>query len=302
MMRMDNTAELVRRLTPIDRQRELLPWRRAGDLTRCFLYWIPVNSFPAPVEQRAWLLHFFERLSCFLKDSEGLREEVFFQFKAFNQLRNPFLNHQREFYPMIGLSRRPGAPGPKPASEEEISAMGREMLKTMKPPDVTKYIADYCYWFVKKAARKQRELFLGHAALTMLFLKPDPKTASVRLPPQFQFLKERPDTKDFDLEGMIKTAVSLQDGFLSKSKQLFGAGLEDDPQFKGLLYVVPLLQTSDFFSQPEEEAKKWFELFDVYINESPPDKGILMAFKNDFEEQLVETLAKMKEEGLVYKE
>lgn len=271
-------------------------------MTRCFLYWIPVTSFPAPIEQRAWLLNFFERLSGFLKDSEGLREEVFFQFKEFFDLRNQFLNHQVEFHPMIGLSRRPGAPLPDFPSEEEVAEISREVLRTMKAPDATKYMPDYCYWFIRKLATKQRELFLGHAALTILFLKPDPNAPSTKLPPPLQFLNKRPDFAKVDFEGMLATGCALQDPFLAKSKALFGAGLEDEPQFKGLLYILPLLQTSDFFSQPEEEAKKWFELFDVYINESPADKGILMAFKSDHEEQLVEILTKMKEEGLVYRE
>jgi len=294
--------ESSHRLTPIDRERERLPWRRAGELTRCFLYWIPVNSFPAPVGQRGWLLEFFQRLSSSLKDSQGMREEVFFQFKSFYDLRKPFLNHQQEFYPLIGLSRRPNTALPEPPSFEEINAMGRKILETGQVPDATQYMPDYCYWFAKKMATKQRELFLGHAALTIIFLKPDPNADAPELPPQLQFLKKRPELAQAGFEGMLATACALQDSFLAKSKFLFGAGLEDEPQFKGLMYILPLLQASDFFSQPDEEAKKWFQLFDVYVNESPADKGILMAFKEDFEEQLVGILKKMKDEGLVYPE
>jgi hypothetical protein len=92
------------------------------------------------------------------------------------------------------------------------------------------------------------------------------------------------------------------DGFQEKSKSLLGVGLQDDPQFKGLRFVLPLLKASDFFSESEQEVEKWFQLFDVYVNESPPDKGILLASKLDLEDSLIDLLKTLKEEGLEYPE
>jgi len=289
------------RLTPLDRSSELLPWRRADELTRCFLYWLPVSSFPATVAERVWLLQFFDRLSGLLTGGMGLREEIFFQFKELYELRNPFVAHQQEFMPICGLSRRPGAPLPTPPSFEEIAAMGKGILATWQAPDVKKFMPDYCYWFARKSAKKQRDLFLGHAALTITFLKPSSTGGAPQLPPQISsFLKNRPELKQLDVEGALASAGALRDGFLAKSKELFGTGLEDEPVYKGLLFILPLLTTADFFAQPAEEADKWFQLFDVYINESPADKGILLASKMDFEDRLIGLLNDMREEGLEY--
>ncbi len=290
------------RLSAADRSLELLPWRRAHELTRCFLYWVPTNSFPVPADQREWLLRFFGALSESLTTKLGLREEIFFRLKEFYELRNSFLNHQREFMPMCGLGRRPGAKLPDAPTEEEIKAMSKAMMESFQLPDGMQFMPDYCYWFSKKSAKKQRELFLGHAALTIVFLKPDPKAAPPQLPPQLAFLKNRPELKQFDFQAALASGAALQDSFLAKSKELFGVGLEEEPQFKGLPFILPLLSTADFFGQPAEESEKWFQLFDVYINESPVDKGILMAFKADVEEQLIDLLNEMKKEGLEYPE
>jgi hypothetical protein len=56
----------------------------------------------------------------------------------------------------------------------------------------------------------------------------------------------------------------------------------------------------DFLDQPEEEAGKWFELFDIYVNESPADRGILLASRFDWEDDLIALLQQMKDEGLEY--
>jgi hypothetical protein len=61
-----------------------------------------------------------------------------------------------------------------------------------------------------------------------------------------------------------------------------------------------MLRSEDFFKQPEDECKKWFELFDVYINESPADRGILLASKNDLDEDLIPLLKAMADEKLEY--
>jgi hypothetical protein len=48
--------------------------------------------------------------------------------------------------------------------------------------------------------------------------------------------------------------------------------------------------------------EKWFGLFDLYVNESPDDKGLLLASKTDLDEDLIEMLKEMREEDFVYPE
>jgi hypothetical protein len=290
-----------KRLTLVDRSEELLPWRRAHDLESYSLYWIPVDAFPIPLAQRAWLLQFFERWSQLMTTQKNLREELFFQFKGVDAVKDTFLSHQRDFFPVLGLCRRPGGKLPDPPTAKEIQSMSKQVLDTGKAVDVNPYMPDYSFWFAKKAAKQQRELFLGHGSLTTIFLKPDPKAAPPKLPPQLEFLNKRPELKQLDFDGALATASAMQDGFLPKSKGLFGAGLEKEPRFQGLLFILPLLYSQDFLNQSAQETENLFQFADVYMNESPEDRGVLLAFRQEFEEDLIALLKKMKDEGHEYR-
>ena len=163
-------------------------------------------------------------------------------------------------------------------------------------------MADYCYWFVTKAGEKQRESFLGRGGMSMMFLKADPKTT----PPEIYFSPHvRETNKAFqmmDVDSVIQGGFSLADEFLPKSKELFGEDLKEEPQIEGIKFILPLLHTVDFFSQPEEMYEKWFGLFDLYVNESLDDKGLLLASKTDLDDDLIEMLKEMREEEFVYPE
>ena len=100
----------------------------------------------------------------------------------------------------------------------------------------------------------------------------------------------------------MQESFSLLDGFLDKSKELFGKGLEDNPEYPGILFILPLLATQDFFARPEEEVKQWFELFDVYVGESPVDQGVLLAAGFEIEPLLIEILAEMRDAGQGYRQ
>ncbi len=291
-----------KRLSPIDRSRELLPWRRADELKRCFLYWIPVQTFPMPGAQKQWLTLFLERLSALLEKDKGLRAEQFLQFKSLlsnTEMKKQFMGTAREMRPLMGLGRVPGTTVscPAPPTEEEMD----EIAAGRKKFDFNKYLGDYSYWFVDKSGAKQRELFFGYGAMTIMYLEPDPKTKAPELPLS-PAARKNPVFQQFDVDRIHQQTFSMLDGFQEKSKQLFGEGLENEPEFDGFRYILPMLSTKDFFSRPEEEANKWFELFEGYINESPADKGLIMALKDDWEEPLVELLKEMRDEGLVYPE
>jgi hypothetical protein len=216
-------------------------------------------------------------------------------------VRQIFLRTASELNPIIGLSRRPMATPLAPPTMNDVEAFQKGTRK-FNLDDYTSY---YCYWFLSAAKTKQRELFLGNGGTTTIFVKSDenPTLPKISLPtkirqsPIFQPLFEH-----FDFDDLQQTSAALTNTFLSTSKRLFGIGLEQEPQFKGVLFILPALSTEDFFAQPEEESKKWFELFDVYINESPSDKGLVLAAKTDLRRLLLEILNSMREEGLEYPE
>lgn len=288
------------RLTPLDRRRFLLPLKRADQLTRCALYWIPVNSFPIPSAQRAWLNMFLDRLSHLLQESHQLRAEVFLQYKTvFPTLLESFTDKAFDLIPLMGLAQRPGQELPPTPTVEDLQPFidGKEKY------DFGKYVGDFCYWFVRKQQQAQRELFWGYGGMTILFLAPDPKTKVAPLPLP-KAIREGPGFAElfklFDPDQTNADAHALGDGFRKKSLELFSEDIKKSVQLKGMPFVIPLLSTRDFFNVPEEECKKWFELFDLYVNESPLDQGVVIATKLDIEEDLIGILKQMKEEGLVY--
>lgn len=284
------------RLSSIDRSRELLPWVRAERLTSASLYWLPVNSFPIPSQQRHWLMGFLDLFVPVAHKEFGLRSEVFLQYKTIHpSLIDPFLKSSVELNPMMGLSLRPGAGLPEIPAIEDM----QPIIDGRKKFDFNEFVGDYCYWFLDKSEKRQRELFLGYGGLTTMFLKPDPRTQARPLP-FTQAQRKHPVFQEFDIDRIWTQMNALSDGFQQKSKDLFGSGLKEDPQFKGLLFILPLLCTADFFDQPAEETEKWFQLFDIYINESIRDKGVLLASKCDLDDTLVRIVRAMRDKGTHY--
>ncbi len=284
------------RLEPIP-ERSVHPFLRAPDLKECELYWISVSGFPPPAAQRTWLLDFFPRLSKMLADEQGLRGEFFFQQKNIVPVEQRFRKLAPELLPKLGLSRRPGAPLPPPPTKDQLEAGVRG-----EPFDIMSHMPDYCYWMRNPDAPKLIADFFGLGGASMFYLKPDPATTPPDVSVIDELQKAFPQMQWDKLKMMLNAGCASRDPFLAKSKKLFGEGLEADPVYDGLSYILPLLGTGDFFSQPEAERKKWFELFDLFWRESPPDKGIYIASKLPLEDPLHRVLQSMKEEGNVYPE
>jgi hypothetical protein len=308
--------EKRRRLAPAD-ELALQPWRRATELTRCSLYWIGVQSFPIPSGQRAWLLNFITRLAQHLQEEVGLRHELFVRAKGLNPaLREMFVGKSVDWMPVTGLSRTPNAPMPPQPSDADIKAL-QEGKKKFDPNE---YTPGYSYWLLDSAFQPQMEALFGAGATTILFLKPDANAQAPKLAlpkelmqnPMFagadpnsafplpSFVRENPLMRQLNVEGKINAAFKLQGEFLAKSKTIFGAGLEDSPASRGFAFIIPELESKDFSQQPEEDVKKWFGMFELYLHESTPDQGILLAAREEIDALLIEIIQKMKDEGLQY--
>ena len=101
--------------------------------------------------------------------------------------------------------------------------------------------------------------------------------------------------QEFDVKGMVAGGCAMQDPFLAKSKQVIGKGLKSSVQLETIAFMLPLLTASEVFGLPEPDLKAYFELFDVYLRESPADAGMLLASKHDLEETLIAVLEEMRE-------
>ncbi|HLH01923.1 MAG TPA: hypothetical protein VKX25_04075 [Bryobacteraceae bacterium] len=299
---MPETTELKARrtrLTPASESHDLLPWRRATDFDVCQLYWMPVSSFPMRQKQRMWILRFLDVFAEKLARQE-LCCEQFLQMKALHpDLLKPFIKTAKEFNPVFGLSRRPGEAMPALPDMAYV----KELQEGRRAYDHSEGKPNYCYWFLYRRGREQRELFLGHGGFTAIFVKPDPATKAPEVAIPKRALRNpamRELIEKSSLQGMLDGAFALKAGFLAQSKELFGADLRDAPEFEGLPYIVPLLDANTVLRQPVDEVARWFTLFDVYLGESPADQGMVLAAKKGRKLPIAETLAALREEGLTY--
>ena len=270
------------------------PFVRAGESAGCELFWIGVPAFPAPSAHRAWLAEFITRLNAAVEREFAIRGEFFLQFKTVIDIDRRFRKLALEISPWPGLSRKPGARLPKPPSREQMKA-----ILDGEPYDVRDYFPDSCYWLRANRDKLMAEFF-GLGGASMFYLPPDPAAA----PPQIPHLEELKETFPhlrFDkLEHMMAVTCSLRESFLGESKKLFGAGLEDEPSWEGISFVLPLLETSDFFTQPTAEKQKWFQLFDIFWRESPPDCGLYIASKRCIEPVITAVVESMIQAGHIH--
>jgi hypothetical protein len=286
----------MHRLTPIEEK--VLPWRKAEQLTRAHLYWLPVRAFPIPGAERAWLMQFLDRFIARIAEKQQMRVELFLQMKAlYPNLMDDFSRTAPQFGPLIGLARRPQAPITAPPSEKEIE----DLVSGRKKFNFKQGLPDYAYWFTRKNERPQREAFLGEGGLSLVFLAPDPATKAPPLP-FTPAMRKNPIFKQFDIDALHEQTFALTDGFQEKSKKLLGADLTNHPQFPGIRFILPLVRSQDFFQQPETDVKKWFDMYPIIVQESPDDNGVLLASRRDLDldDELESIVQEMRNSNVHY--
>lgn len=288
-----------RRLEEADHRPRFHPWSRAWEFEACQLYWMPVSTFPVGYLQRQWLLRFQELLRDRLAEKLKVAPEVFLQMNNIDSgNRDLFIKTARRFHPMFGLGRHPKRPLPPLPDEKYAEDLGKGRIAY----DHNALRPEYSYWFLEKPVGEQLQLFYGGGGMTTLFLTPGepakpvpkPRLASIRDP------KMREMVANADVDGMVNRLQALQSPFLKQSKEMFAADLQEDPQYPGLLFTLPLLSSQDFFAATPAEVTDWFSLFKLYLRESPEDKGMIMATSEGFEEDLEDLLKQMQSEDLEY--
>ena len=290
-------SESIARRRRLSDDRRFLPWTRAQNLKDCSLFWMPVSGFPLRFEEKHWLTSFLERLSSSLESTHDLRTEMFLRYKAISADRiEEFMKYRMKCMTMMGLGRHPDAALPALPTGDQL----REIVRNGKPFDLKEWIGDFQYWFAMKQPERQRELYLGTGGLTTIFLPPDPGTKPPKLPFTPKLRAAHPTFQRFDVDAAHASTYAMSDAFLAKSKTMFGTGLEDRAHYEGLAFILPLLDSGHFFAVTPEVRAQWFELFDVYVNESLTDKGIVLAFAKDFEPLLLTILDQMELEKFRY--
>lgn len=313
----------------------LLPWRWAESMRSCSLFWIPVNFKPIPRGQREWLLEFFTRLSTRLSETSGLQPEHFMQMQIVDeneQLRKSFMDAMLKESPMLGRCWLPRGKAPTAVSDEEV-----ELLASKKKAfHAYDYAPAKAWWFLSRDTDALRERYLGYGGLTAFFLKPSAEEKLTVVPPVAstkmiipKFLRKEPGLKVvledfnpqkpnqipgfvrnhpamkqvfsiFDVDKVQEKNRTLMSPFRDQTKEIFGVGISHDLEYEGILFVLPKLASEDFFSRTDQEIRHWFEVFDVYINESPEDEGIIMACKDNLRPLVASIVEEMRNKGYRY--
>lgn len=291
-----STAEDAAKRRRLFKPSDASPWVPADrkQLPEVLLFWLPVSGFPLQHDERTWLSEFLTRLSQRLERDAGLRGEIFLQFKSVEgELVDRFFHYTQKNLKLMGVGRRHNEPLASFPSPDEV----RKLLEDGKQVDIKQWIGEFTYWFIAKQPIIQRELFLGYGGMITIFLPADPNTQAPRIPFNANLRASIPLFQQFDVDSVHAATYALQDAFLKKSKALFGAGLEDRPEYPGISFILPLLNSAQFFIA---DSAARFNLFDVYIHESKPDKGILLAFQKEaYEPMLIEVLDSMRDDDLI---
>ncbi len=248
------------------------------------------------------------------------------------QLRKAFLNAMMKDSPMLGRCWLPRGKQPIPASDQEVELLASKKKK-FRAYD---YAHPQAWWFLGRDADALRGRYLGYGGFTAFFLKPDEEENLATIPPITnsqiilpKFIRNDPGLKvlleDFDPQKpnqipsfirnhrAMKQVFSLLEPdkikeknnalaapFRDLTKEIFGAGLPHDLEYEGILFVLPKLASQDFFAHTDEQIRSWFKVFDVYINESHEDEGIIMACKDNLAPLIVSIVEKMRFEGYRY--
>jgi hypothetical protein len=290
-MTVEKTSPARWRLEPHE-ERPLHPLSRSSRTTACALYWMPVYSDPIEWREKQWLMSFFDELHKVLVERHKLRQESFLQMKvaaALGPVKDLLHENQMKLIPIMGLGLKPGAKLPPIPTEEDLKPVMEGKQKFI----FNDYVGDYSVWLMARDERWKRSLFLGSGGYTMLYLLPDPKTVPPPIP-DHPGIRSMPFFAENDVDGMWEMTHLLADDFCPRSKKVFSKN-DQDTNFDGTTFIIPLLSAQDFLQAPPDEVEAWFTVFDVFVQESPKDNGLLIASKFDLDEELIQILKSLRD-------
>ncbi|WP_446743876.1 hypothetical protein [Silvibacterium acidisoli] len=312
----------------------LLPLRQASALQSFSLFWMPARFDPMPDAQREWLILFLQRFeqglsSLKLEKLHFLHSRV---LRKNEELQKTFHKKLHRYGPIPGPSRSLNQAAPVKLTPEVM----KRFAFNRKNPSIEPFMTETAFRLKKDLAGDFTRIFMGYGGATLIFSgssseemlpqTPAPPLQNVTIP---KFLRKysmlQTFTEDFDpaapgrMPAWLRNHPSMRplkeelgvnleadrtskrvDTFGRKSRELFGADLKGSAGYEGLAFVLPRLTTQDFLSRGEDEILKWFEVFDVYIRESPEDEGFVIASKHDLRPVFREALETMREDGYVY--
>lgn len=288
-------AERPTRLEAV-REVSLYPWTKSYEQTGCHLYWTPFSMPKNSPRQREWVIAFAERLEAELAKLSKAEPAFFLQLKVINDyLSQPFYTRIREISPIMGLSRRPGAPLPAAPDQKYIEGLQTGKIKY----DHQALQPDYCYHFLFQDMKLCMSQFFGVGGSSTFFFPADERTRPMP-PPVPLAIKNDPSFAPLlafaRVDDMMGALHRMTSPVFPRSRLTFGRGLEDNLHARGVTFIMPLLSVEAFQQATSADLQEWFELFDAVLVESPTDKGLLLASKFDLDTVLNHISSELKYE------
>ena len=235
------------------------------------LYWLPLefrNKRDTRGDPR--FMDFFERLIAFFDQGPKLSQFTFFD----SQLLHPYLLRHfvlqaLDYFPMGAVGFRPEA-GP---------------CKVPDYDDVTKVDPHKTFSLLQE---KQQ-------AFGMSDLFPNS-------PPMLYYIVAGQEQARRELTGRGGYSFALskqgQTAFFEATKQMLARNTSDETLLR-MPIVAPVLSSASFTRSLRPDLERWFSLLDLYVIESPRDKGMVIASNRCLDEQIAEyvTASRLNESG-----
>src|SRR5579863_930653 len=314
----------------------LLPWRRAESLRDTLVLWLPCRFQGMPEGQHVWLSLFMQRWFAMLTSEQGLEEECFVQLETLQKeekLHDRFYAGLLKERPLIGRSVFSLQELPKSATTDEIDLLRKGKVKY----DYHVMSAARTCWFRGADTAALRSAYLGFGGMTILlvpgsqenqedvkqlqqmisglklpaFLRRDARMVAMveGLDPQNPlqpppFIRNHPAMANWNaVMGAQRTNPQKQLQrvmFGQKTKEVFGGSLTADPAYAGIPFLLPRFSSATIFQSTVKERASWFQLFDVYLRESPEDGGMLLAAKPELLPGIVQVVSSMRDDDYRY--
>jgi hypothetical protein len=316
--------------------KSLLPWRRAESLQDVLVLWIPCRFQDMPDGQRVWLSLFLERWFAMLTSEHGLEEECFMQLETLQRkekLCGEFYANLLKERPLMGRNISSTQDLPKRTTTDEIELLTKGKVKY----DYHAMGTSRTCWFRGSDTAALRARYLGFGGMTILlmprteenqedvkqlqqmisglklpaFLRKDARLVAMveGLDPQKpleppSFIRNHPAMAHLNaVMGLQKRDPQKQLQrvmFGHKTKEVFGSSLKTDPAYAGIPFLLPRLSSTTIFQSTVEERVSWFQLFDVYLRESPEDDGMLIAAKPELLSGIVQVVSSLRKDDYRY--
>lgn len=235
-------------------------WGDANWDEKWSLYWVPTafsNKRSTQCDPR--LMNFLERLLAEVHQESKTRQFTFFD----SQMLHPFLLKRfvldaMEYFPIGANGFRPEAGPCRLPEYEDMNALNpHKTFSLIKEKDQNFSMGDLfpssppMLYFLPTGHEKARRELTGRGAYTLFVSK----------------LK--------------------QSEFFDKTKQMLKKNTTDEVMLR-LPMTVPLLSSASFTRSLRPDLEQMFSLFELYISESPRDKGVVIAASRCLDEQIEE--------------